>query len=301
MNTFKTLLLREWMQHRVGWLLLALLLPAITLVLGAFGPAHWNVTGYSNPADLATAVKNLHTQVAVISAISVILPTAGLAWMALFAQAPGLPQRDSKDRSIEFWRALPVSDATALAATLCAHLVLMPLAVMLVATLAGVLLANVAVLKLFGTAGYAVLDLPYLGAVALSALPRLALGSLLASLWASALLLPLMAASAWLKRWGVPALAGAVGLAGLWLKESFDQTWLLDGVRDLFYNFGAALVPFVQQGMDKLVAGGVETPPALFWADAQQRLADLGTPLFGVALLLSATSFALLLLKRQRA
>ena len=44
-------------------------------------------------------------------------------------QAAGLARRDAQDRSIELWRSLPVGDATAIAVTLVAHLLLMPLAV----------------------------------------------------------------------------------------------------------------------------------------------------------------------------
>ena len=190
MQTFKTLLLREWMQHRLGWLLLALLPPAIVLPLALFG--HIQVSG-QEPVNL----------VAMVTLGAFTLAVTGLAWATVGFQAPGLARRDAQDRSVEFWRALPVSDTTSVAATLCAHLVLMPLVVMGVAALASVAVAGVVVLRVFGSAGYAALDLNYLGSMVLAALPRLAAGSLLASFWAAAVLLPMMAASAWLKRWEI--------------------------------------------------------------------------------------------------
>jgi ABC-2 type transport system permease protein len=281
MKAFKTLLLREWMQHRIGWLLLAALpLALVLLLLLPFG----EVTLGNTPSQLVAAMT-----LGVFA-----IGTGAQAWLVVALQAPGLARRDAQDRSIELWRSLPVGDATAISATLVAHHLLMPLAVMCAAGVAGLLAAVLVVVRGYG---WQALDLHHLFGMFAAGLPRVVLGSVLASLWASALLLPLMAASAWLKRWGVPVLVGAVGAAGLWLDKAYHQTWLLDGVRELFFNFAAALVPLAQGFEDR---HGAEVAPDWFWLDAQHRLADLGTPLFAVALLLAATGFGLLVLKRQR-
>lgn len=281
MNTFKTLLLREWMQHRVGWLALAALpLAGVLLLLLPFG----QVTLGNTPSQL----------VAVMTLGIFAIGTGAQAWLVVALQASGLARRDAQDRSIEFWRALPVGDATALSATLAAHQLLMPLAVTCLAGVAGLLAAVVVVVRGYG---WPAVDLPYLFSMFAAGLPRVVLGGVLASLWASALLLPLMAASAWLKRWGVPVLVGGVGALGVWLDKVYEQTWLLDGVRELFFNFAAALVPMAQGFEDQ---PGTNAVPAWFWLDAQHRLADLATPQFAVALLLAGAGFWLLLLKRQR-
>lgn len=281
MNTFKTLLLREWMQHRMGWLALAALpLAGVLLLLLPFG----QVTLGNTPGRL----------VAVITLGIFAISTGAQAWLVVALQAPGLARRDAQDRSIEFWRALPVGDATALSATLVAHQLLMPLAITCAAGVAGLLAAVLVVVRGYG---WAAVDLPYLFTMFAAGLPRVVLGGLLASLWAAALLLPLMAASAWLKRWGLPVLVGGVGALGIWLDKAYQQTWLLDGVRELFFNFAAALVPLVQGFEDQ---PGTEAVPAWFWLDAQHRLADLASPMFAVALLLAGAGFWLLLLKRQR-
>lgn len=281
MNTFKTLLLREWMQHRVGWLALAAL-PVVGVLLLAmpFG----QVTLGNTPSQL----------VALMTLGIFAIGTGAQAWLVVALQASGLARRDAQDRSIEFWRALPTGDAQALSATLVAHHLLMPLAITCLAGGVGLLAAVLVVVR---GHGWQALDLPYLLAMFAAGLPRVVLGGVLASLWASALLLPLMAASAWLKRWGVPVLVGGVGALGIWLDKVYQQTWLLDGLRELFFNFAAALVPLAHGFEDQ---PGTSAVPAWFWLDAQHRLADLATPLFAVALLLAGAGFGLLLLKRQR-
>ena len=284
MNTFKTLLLREWMQHHLGWLLLVLIPLAATLLLLPVGQVQVDANEGVNL--VASGAIGFYT-----------LFVSGLAWLALSLQASGLARRDTQDRSIEFWRSLPVSDSLSIAATLLTHLLLFPLAAMALAALSSVLISAVVILKVFGMAGWAALDLPSLLALAAAGLPRLLLGSVLASLWAAAILLPLMAASAWLKRWGVPVVAAAVGLGGLVLREAYGQPWLLDGVGELFQRFGAALVPFTDGPVEKF-ENGIE--PAWFWSDLVWQLQALASPLFVVALALVAGGFALLVLRRQR-
>ncbi|MBK7614712.1 MAG: hypothetical protein IPJ08_09615 [Burkholderiales bacterium] len=281
MQVFKTLLLREWMQHRIGWLALAALpLAGLLLLLLPYG----EVTLGNTPSHL----------VAVMTLGVFAIGAGAQAWLVVALQAAGLARRDAQDRSVELWRSLPVGDATAIAVTLVAHLLLMPLAVTCVSGVTGLLASVLMVVRGYG---WQALDMHYLLSMFAAGLPRVVLGGVLASLWASALLLPLMAASAWLKRWGAPALIGLVGAGGMVLDKAYDQTWLLDGVRELFFNFAAALVPLVD-GFEN--QAGTEAVPAWFWLDAKHRLADLGTPLFALAMLLAGVGFYLLLLKRQR-
>lgn len=284
MRIFKTLLLREWMQHRIGWLVLALLPAAIVLPLSLFG--HIQVSG-QEPVDL----------VAMVTMGGFTLFVAGLAWVVVGFQAPGLARRDAQDRSIEFWRSLPVSDTTSVATTLCAHLVLMPLAVMGVAALASLAVAGVVVLRVFGSAGYAALDLNYLGGMYLAALPRLAAGSLLASFWAAAVLLPMMAASAWLKRWGVPALVGALWGGGMVLDKAHGQPWLLNAMATPFQRFADALVPLRVDGDN---FPGTAATPVWFWHDLLKELQALASPSALLALAVVALSFWLLVLRRRQ-
>jgi hypothetical protein len=51
---------------------------------------------------------------------------AGVGWLVAYIQSGGMARRDCQDRSIEFWRSLPVPDGAAVGATVLMHLVLLP-------------------------------------------------------------------------------------------------------------------------------------------------------------------------------
>ena len=94
MNHIPTLLLREWMQHKRGWLIAAFAPPLLFLAMLPFG----QVKGLPmEQAELLSLV------------ILVVSACAGYAIclvVGLF-QLPGLARRDQQDRSIEFWLSLP--------------------------------------------------------------------------------------------------------------------------------------------------------------------------------------------------
>jgi len=280
MRPFQTLLLREWMQHRTGWLLLAWV---------PLGCTFGSVT--HDPGDQLPVF-------GLMAAGGFVVGMVTLAWTVVGLQASGLARRDQQDRSIEFWRSLPVSDVQALSATLLAHGLLMPLGITLVA-LAGCLPVGLLIqVKGDGLASLASLPWGLCLQVFLAAVPRFLLGAVLASLWAAPLLLLGMAASAWLKRWGVPAVVLVLGTAGLVMDKVYGLPQVLDALRGLFDNFGAALVPLVADGIHLGVPADL---PALLMQDLLHRLQDLASPLCLLALAVSAGSFALLLMRRRRA
>lgn len=284
MQTFKTLLLREWMQHRKGWLLQVAAPIVLTLIGLLFGSLRVSGDGLRGLAPLFVLLFAM-TATAIV----------GVTWLGLMVQLPGLARRDEQDRSIEFWRSLPTSDIMALAATVCTHLVLVPLAVMLIAVAVSAGIACVAYLQWTSMP-----DLNLRQAMGLFAgvLLRMGAGSLLASLWAASMLLPMMAASAWLKRWGVPMLLATVGIGGSMLKSLYGQAWLLDTFESLLNNVGAALVPFVQ-AQRSLVSEPIE--PIWFVQDLQVQFTNLASPLLAVALALSGIGFALVVWRRRMA
>ncbi|TDM08762.1 MAG: hypothetical protein C4K60_05025 [Ideonella sp. MAG2] len=229
-NVFQTLMLREWMQHHKGWLALGLVPVVLMFLVTLFG---------SVSVDGGESGEGLLLLVAFGTAMMMVV----LAMAAMVFQASGLARRDQQDRSIEFWLSLPVGQPQTLAAMLLMHVWLFPMMVVAIGLLGGLLIAPVAVVKALGLAG---LSQMAWGGV-LSAVPvatlRVFTGMLLAGLWALPFVLLMMAASVWLKRWGVPVLAAVVGLGGLVLEKAYQQTWLLDSVRSLGSNVGAALFP----------------------------------------------------------
>jgi len=88
---FKTLMLREWMQHHKGWLLVMAVPPLIFLALLPFGQVEIELAELSAMA-LAAVAMGLCT-----------VAVTGISWGAAMLQLPGLARRDQQDRSIEFW------------------------------------------------------------------------------------------------------------------------------------------------------------------------------------------------------
>jgi len=306
LQAFRTLLLREWMQHRTGWLVLM----ALPSLLGA-GLAMLDHPDIQLQLGSRGAELNGLAQVpAPLQVLGFSAGTIGLALLlvalALTFQLPGLARRDQQDGSIAFWRSLPVGHADALGATLAMHLLVLP-ALVLACALAGAQLVAVLSVARHGGAGM-VLDLPWAAMLANLplALGRLWLGLLMAVLWLSPLVLLTMAAVAWLGRWGLP-LQAALSLLGVW--------WL-DGrlpqplVGPAFSRIGnealyALVAPDLFQGPHALQAEPLTDSlaglaPALL-QDAGRVLASAAALPFLLALAGGALGFALLVVRRARA
>ena len=297
MNVFQTLMLREWMQHRKGWLALGLIPVGLMLLATVFGTVDADV---NEPGEMSAAGLLL----LVTFGMAMILLVLGMAAMAF--QASGLARRDQQDRSIEFWLSLPVSQPQTLAAMLLMHVWVFPMMVVAIGLLGGLLLAPVAVIKGLGFAGLAKLQwlavLPVLAAGTL----RIFAGMILAGVWALPFVLLMMAASAWLKRWGVPVLIGVVGAGGALLKEAYGQPWLLDSAKALAERVGASMFPGAagDAGVhleDKVVMSGqLEGVSQWLMTDLQLRVADLASPWLILAVVLSAAGAWAVLFRRQQ-
>ncbi|HEV8690541.1 MAG TPA: hypothetical protein VGQ91_09625 [Ideonella sp.] len=286
MNTFKTLLLREWMQHRFGWLLLGSVPLAIMIPLMSFGTVQFGDAALPGPGLVALMIAAGYTYFLLV-----------LAGGAIAIQAPGLARRDRQDRSIEFWTSLPIGHTASVGATALMHLLLMPLLVLGMAAVGAVIAGLIAVVRVHGAGGLAAMPWGAVAAVGLAGLARLALGVVLGVLWLSPLLLGAMAASAWLKRWGVPLLGAVLGLGGLLLDKAYDQPFVFDTLSALFEHFARAFGP-------RDVHISASTPlfdiASWIWSDAAGALRDLATPMFPAALAVAAACFALIVWRRAR-
>lgn len=316
----RTLVLREWWQHRTGWLVLISLPTAVFLVAallsmtvfqtrlsGADGGPMMGIDLGEGQARiaLAQAPAALHTLVwsAVVPAFTVVL-----AVLAVLFQLPGLARRDVQDRSIAFWRALPVSDAEAIGAQLLTHLLLLPAAALLAALLGAQLVALVSVGTTRGLWAWLSQPwwqiLPALLALGLRGLLALVLGLL----WLSPLLLAAMAASAWLKRWGLPLLAGLM-LAGVQLVDRLLPVKVVEPTIEwLFNQAGTALftVPLLPAGTqivrpEDVAPFVLPAVPGWAWADGLAALSDLAHPGLVPVLAVSAACLWLLWLRRRLA
>lgn len=303
MQTFKTLLLREWMQHQRGWLVLLALPLLLILGFGLFGALHFDISDTSGP-ELPPPIA-----AAMAATLGVAGLTLVLAWAASLLQSPGLARRDVQDRSIEFWLSLPVSHTQSIGATLLAHLVLWPWVALLVGVGGGVLASLLIVAKLFGVGAWFSLPWGELLPLLLVLVLRLMLGVLLATLWLSPLILGTMAASAWLKRWGLPVVVGVVAGGGLLLDKLYGnpvvwQTLQLLGERASQALMAADRSAGGPKGLvihdDGDIAGVLGAAPGWLLHDAGTALAQLASPAFVAAIAVGALAFGALCLRRQR-
>lgn len=302
---FLALMRREWLQHRIGWLVLMAVPTLLLLAAGLFdGALQIQINGDSDRMPPLSEVP-APVQTALLSLAGLTL-TLMLALLSVLFQLPGLARRDHQDRSIEFWLSLPHGHAQSVAATLLMHLLVLPWGAMLAGLLGAQLVALASILLNLGVMAWlqqpwAAL-LPAGGALLL----RVALGLVLALAWLSPLLLLTMAASAWLKRWALPAVAALLLLAVKGLDPRLPTPLVGPALDQMASQALAALVPLRAFGAvharsaDALV-DVISGLPALLLRDGGQALASAVSPGFVLALLLGAAGFGLLVLRRQRA
>ena len=301
-HRFATLLQREWLQHHRAWLVLAAVPPLLMLLLLALG--RMDLTFDDGEAQREMA----QLPAAAVALMTVLAAAVGcflLAWMSSLLQAPGLARRDLGDRSIEFWLSMPVGHTPALAAPMLTHLLLFPLGALAAGTVLGLALTPLSVARFAAVGDWFSLPWGLLLAAALSLVLRIALGLVLATLWLSPLILMAMAASAWLKRWGLPALVGSLLLIGGVLDKLYGNPVITAVGERLFTLAGQSFVTGRAQGGLRLAPGEDPTAamsglPGALLADAGHALAALADPLLPLALAVAAGCFALLVLRRRQ-
>ena len=306
MDRLPTLMKREWLQHRTGWGVLMGLPAVAMLLLGLFDGHGVQMTVNGDEHSIA-AINELPVALQTVGwSVATMAVTFVLAALAVLAQLPGLARRDVQDRSIEFWRSLPTSHVQNVAALLLMHLLVLPGLALMVAMVAGQLVALVAIASQQGLMAW--LKQPWwtLLPALLALSTRALLGLLLAVAWLSPLLLLTMAASAWLKRWALPVVAVVTLLGVHWLDPRLPMPLVkpsLDRIGQEAIN--ALLATHAFQGANfEDPADWATTLPQLagmLWRDAAQLLGNAASPAFIGALAVAALGFGLLVLRRQRA
>jgi hypothetical protein len=297
-----TLLRREWLQHKTGWLVIVTVPPLIGLLVLLAGQVTIDVDDQDRTI-VFDQVPALALAVATMLGSGVL--TFLLAWAATLIFAPTVVRRDVQDRSIEFWLSLPTGHAVSVTAPLLAHLLLFPLAALLIGMVAGVPLSLAVVARFAGLADWFSLPWASLAAAWVAVTLRLALGLVLATLWLSPLIMLVEAASAWLKRWGIPAVVLGIAVVANVLEKVFGypQVWELG--RAIFTQAGRAFVAGhpgsgVEFGRGADPQAMLGALPAWALADAGRALQALAQPLLLLCLAISAACFTLLVLRRQR-
>ncbi|MGM9515470.1 hypothetical protein ACS5PK_14530 [Roseateles sp. DB2] len=293
---FKTLIQREWMQHRLGWLLVMLVPPALILLLMPLqGPI---VDGDNTPPPPVV--------VAAIAMLGSVVGVFALSWIVSMFQLPGLSRRDQQDRSVEFWLSLPATHVESIGATVLTHALLVPLAAMAVGLVCGPVMAAAAMLKIHGFAGFSAVPWGGLMGMAFLGWLRLSIGLLLMTLWLAPLFMALMAAAAWLKRWGVPVLIGGTVILANVLDKLYQNRVVAQLLKAQFEGAGKALFNASMTLEGRGAAQQLEHESfarllQLMLHDLGAAFAQLASPHFVGGLALAALCFHLLVLKRRQA
>lgn len=281
-----TLLQREWMQHKRGWLIAAFVPPLLFLATLPFG----TVSGLPMQQPELTAVVIMVITAAVLYGIGMLV--------ALF-QLPGLARRDVQDRSIEFWLSLPGRPSESVAATVLAHAWLAPLGAAVVGMLFGL---PVALSLLASRADLATALGINWTEVVMAAAPLLLrglAGTVPLVLWLLPIIFTLMAASAWLKRLGVPVVLVGGGVAVTVLHKAYDINWPLDALRGLSEQINHTLL-HDPKGLGAAMHGNASELVSWALRDLGGSLAELASLQFLGWMAVAAAGFALVVLKRSR-
>lgn len=298
MKRFVTLMQREWLQHRFGWMVAALLPLAIALLLVAFGQVQIEADALERAGDALPALLAMATIAGSTAVIFVILDITSMIIVA------GLARRDHGDRSVEFWLSLPVGHSASLAAPLLVHLVLVPAAALVIGLAGGYVLSLVVVGRAVGVAEWFALPWADIVPASLMLLLRLLAGLPLSTLWLAPLILLVVLLTAWFRRWGWVILAVGVGLGSVLLERLLGQPLLLQTLSDLLTQSLRAMVHGGGGGVTVSNASeGFEALRALpGWAlrDLGQALRELASPLLAGGLAFAAVCFALIVEWRKR-
>jgi hypothetical protein len=296
MERFKTLMLREWLQHRLGWTLLVGLPLALGLLLAVFGSIEIDGAEAALPGTRLAALVTLIGSLATAALIGLLMTATSLLLMS------NLARRDHPDRANEFWLSLPVGHTQALGAPLLAHLLLAPALALLAGLAGGLVVSSVMAIRLTGVGEWLALPWSALFAALLAVSARLLVGLPLALLWLAPLLLAVILAQAWLRRWGLVALGAGGLIAGAVLEQMFGQPLLRHFVTALFTGAGRSLTFGVQaniQGPEDvdLVLSQV---PGWAMADLGAAFGALASPYLLGGMVLTALMFAGLIDWRRR-
>lgn len=297
MNRFKTLLLREWLQHRFAWALMVLIPIALALVLGSVGHIDFDGDKPRSPERLALIVA-----MASIAGSAVVL--ALIACVASLITVAGLARRDHGDRSVEYWLSMPVGHAETFAVPLLTHLLIVPAAALVAGWLGGWLISLVLVVRIDSFSAWLALPWGTIMVGSLALMGRLIAGLPLALLWLSPLILLTVLLYAWFRRWGLVILAVLLAVGNIKFEWLLGRPLFTQLLAELFSRAGQAFIfpqrPGFAVTSDEHIPMALQAAPAWALENFGLALADLANPLLLGALLVAAACFWALIDWRRR-
>ena len=261
MNTFKWLLKREYWENRGGFLWAPVVVGGITVLFSAVASvagamiARENldeVNRHGSAAEIAEHSAQLGGMGDVLLASGVGIALSVMAFVVFF-YALGSLYDDRRDRSILFWKSMPITDAQMVLSKAAWALVLAPLGAVAIGLVIGVALWLVALLGAFAS------GVPGAGAVITESHPIKVVATLLATLpvqviWSLPTVGWLMLCSAWARRlpflWAtaVPILACAmISFTDIFegIEVPHDKLWYVIAYRGLLSIAPGAFMPTV--------------------------------------------------------
>lgn len=261
MNTFKWLLKREYWENRGGFLWAPVVVGGITVLFSTVASVagamiarenRVNVNLEGSPAELAEHSAQLGGMGDILLASGVGIALSVMAFVVFF-YALGSLYDDRRDRSILFWKSMPITDARMVLSKAAWALVLAPLGAVAIGLGLGVALWLVTLL------GAAASGVPGASAVITEAHPFKVLATILATLpvqfiWSLPTIGWLMLCSAWSRRlpflWAtaVPVLACAmISFTDIFdgIEVPHDKLWYVVAYRGLLSIAPGAWLPTI--------------------------------------------------------
>lgn len=317
MNTFPTLLKREFWEHKGGMLWAPVVVgglmtfgATVSLLIGLFAKREsFQINGESIQAGVAAITQETQTKIAEGMAFAIVpsmAPLIAVLALVVLFYALGSLYDDRKDRSVLFWKSMPVSDSATVLSKLASMLLIAPTITAAIGAIVGLLVVLLAAASLatFGvnvfpellsTANFYVAPL-----AVLSVIPVFALWALPSVAWC-------MLVSAWAKRapflWalGIPVFAGVL-LS--WQEAMFDRNlgaeWFWENiVGRLFGSFVPGMWFAFADGLDDVER--FEPVSDGLWQLVGMSYATLSEPTVWIGLAIGAALvFAAIRLRRYR-
>jgi ABC-2 type transport system permease protein len=248
MNTFPTLLKREFWEHKGGMLWAPVIVGGIMGLFAAgsmiFGAvmARDNMVGFNgvrltNLGDAIPADKYAEVAAAMsFSYLPALLPFLAILTFVVLFYSLGSLYDDRRDRSLLFWKSMPVSDASSVLAKLASILLITPTLSLALGSIFGfgLVMMSVVTAAILGANLFA----PVLSSSNIYLMPFGILSMVpVYALWALPSVAWFMLVSAWAKRapflWavGVPVLAGIIlSWAEAMFKAGLPHEWFWENV-----------------------------------------------------------------------
>ena len=265
-NSFKWLLKREYWENRGGFLWAPLItggiISLLTAVLAVIGVIRFRQTGFGNDLQLNSDLAEHARQIGGIGdtalLVGISLTTLVLAFVVFF-YALGSLYDDRRDRSVLFWKSLPVSDTQMVLSKASWALLLAPILSIATGVLIGI------VLWLIAGVSMAAMGVPGASAIFTQAHPLRVIGNTLTIipvylLWALPAVGWLMLCSAWARSkpflWAVllPVLA-CVMISMIGILPGFD------------INYGSVWYTLVYRGLLSVIPGSWAPASSAFEAN----------------------------------